>query len=513
MYEVFRRRLPDLFQEDNTDTFDAIVEGGDWWCAQTICDLAIDALQPYWWEKPRSEFAARYWLREDTFNEVLELLGQCLPAELACHLDSQHGRVDISHGLLEDLCRLCFERKDELFQEFECPYMEDSDFEETLKDVPFLRSRLGNFDDNDTPAHWKLLRFLRERVLRWHVKTHCDMFGKLFKGYNAKFYVAFSTLKLHLSYRSIVKWSDLFLSDSHLFPDLHNEKAEGMPMSVFTQCSNWVRRSEGLFASMVQYARAFKAHKFQSPKDLFHGNDESEQTEDSLATPYSFFEQDHETLESIFTEQFLISDCESNMYSECNTYSDFVRYRRTLIELWNVSPPNLRLVLGATTLGLVAYRPIHSTLLILAVSWEKIAPEGLKSEEIMPQNCLNPIITKVLCVVENSKWSDTVEYSHEMKALAWLGVLANGDISFSKKCAVLETSEGTVRKVETFVASYLRPEQKQIFATLVDPPLEMASTEHEESSQGDSQGESSEDDDKEEPAAREFVPQEKESTV
>ena len=70
-----------------------------------------------------------------------------------------------------------------------------------------------------------------------------------------------------------------------------------------------------------------------------------------------------------------------------------------------------------------------------------------------------------------------------------------------------------MRKVETFVASFFRPEQKHIFATLVDPPLEPISPLHEESSQGDSQGESSEDDDKEEPAAREFVPQEKESTV
>ena len=227
---------------------------------------------------------------------------------------------------------------------------------------------------------------------------------------------------------------------------------------------------------MMQYGCSFREHQFKSPRDLFGESAENEQSENSLATPYSLWEHDRGTLESIFTEQFLRSDSEANMYFECTQYDDFKLYRRTLSELWNVIPPNLRLVLGASTLGLVADRPIHSTLFILALYWEEIAPEDLKTETIMPQNVLNPIITNVLCVDENSKWSDSVEYSGEMKPLAWLGILANGDLSIIKKCAVLETTTAIVRKVQAFVASYLRPEQAHIFATLVDPPHAPAAT-------------------------------------
>jgi len=453
-FEVFQSRLPCLFGDTGEEDVNGILETGEYWNSQTVHEFTLEALSRVTWKhRTRDGFAVKYWVTTETLFALLELLGLCLPAELAVHLEGMHSRVHFSHQIFHEFYRVCSEDKDHL-QELEATCFQGLTADR-FEGGALMRSRLGNF--RQTPFHWKLLRILRERVFQWAVMSENHTFFKLLKEDGSDFRHVLKTVMEHMKWGPIRRCGALFLEDDNLFPKLVAVSPIATDHLLFKGYCFWIRSSAARTSNMQNYAHSFFNFDFSDEETVGSG----------LVTP-GLGSRTEEGLEELFYSVFLREYFEEYMDNETQEYEGgFHEYKQTLFELFAVSPPALRLLMGANSLGMIEYRPLFSSLFHLALHWNKIAPHDLKFPNFVIAE--NPHPDGAFETDSKMIWWRDVQLCDEMKPLALLGTLVDKTCSRDVKCARLQISAGKLEEVKTFVASFLPEDMGHSLRLYLEP--------------------------------------------
>jgi len=258
---VFQKRYPCLFAPTRGLDCLRLPPDGNYWLPETVRDFTIDALSRKTWKHVNREvFAARYWITTDFLYELLELLGLCLPAEIAVHLDGIHCRVPFSYEIFRGMYRACFQYKHDLEQVGGTCNLQLTPLPEETGAL--MKSRLGDF--RQTPLHWRLLRLLRERVFRWTVMSENHPFVESSRVDKTTFKPLIAWMKEFMSHGLVKKWEALFLTDGILFHDLVGGMPMGIDKETLQSSCFWIRSSAPRQQTMLEYFRKFEQFNFSS---------------------------------------------------------------------------------------------------------------------------------------------------------------------------------------------------------------------------------------------------------
>ena len=458
--DVFQKRFPCLFKKLDGVEDHRVLADGDYWNTGTVREFTIDALSRKTWKHlPRVDFAHRYWITTELLYDLLELLGLCLPAELAVHLDEMHCRVPFSHDLFHEMYRVCFQYKDELEKVGSTCYPDLTTLEE--EGGALVKSRLGLF--TETPFHWRLLRLLRERVFRWAVMSENHTFVATLQKDTSEFRSLLQRLTYRMCNGCAKQWEPLFLTDEILFHTVVMDTPMGIEKDTFTSYSFWIRSSAARLQTMVEYFHAFMKFNF-APKTSESVSPSHEQ--DDIG---SFLgNTTEEGLGDIFFSFFLREDFEFYMDNEADEFdAGHAEFEGTLREVYDVCPAALRLVLGAHSLGMVESRPLFNSLFHLALHWNRIAPQALKFPCL--KMAVNPHPDGAFARDSTMAWYSDVALCDDMKPLALLGTLLDKRCSQAEKCTRLNISAQLLVQVETFIASNLNEELGKSLRLYIEP--------------------------------------------